>query len=564
MKSLKDLVRKNIYTLSPYSTARDEYTGNLGMFLDANESPYDDGFNRYPDPRQRDLKTEISKIKDIPTSQIFLGNGSDEAIDLCFRVFCNPGQDNIVAIDPSYGMYEVCADINDIEVRTVKLNEDFSLPAEKLISACDQNTKLLFICNPNNPTGNLYSHEDLEYIIKNTPGIVVLDEAYIDFAEEGSSMLSRIDEFPNLIILQTFSKAWGMAGIRLGLAYASEEIMGLFSKVKYPYNVNVLTQRIALEKLKKGVDKELAQILSEREIVKNALLKCSVVEKIYPSSANFLLVRVENAKELYEKFIQQGVIVRDKTSAWGCANCLRITIGTPMQNRKMLEIVKESSKAIQKQSATQQQNTSGNMSNAIANIPLPSARVAQVERMTKETKISISVDLDGNGASLISTGLDFFDHMLEQIPNHSGISLSILAEGDLQVDEHHTIEDVGIALGEAIIKALGDKKGIERYGFALPMDECDAMVLMDLGGRIDFAWDVNFTREYIGDFPTEMFEHFFQSLCSAMKCNLHIKAKGVNNHHLIEGVFKAFARTLRQAVKRDIFSGKLPSSKGVL
>lgn len=332
------LVRKNIINLAPYSTARDEYKGKLGCFLDANENPYDNGYNRYPDPRQIELKNIISKFKGVSVENMFIGNGSDEAIDICYRVFCNPGKDNAVAITPSYGMYRVAADINDVEFREVRLNGDFSLPVEKLLAKCDENTKLMFICSPNNPSGNSFPFEEMEHLISAFDGIVVVDEAYIDFAGQ-ESLLSVLPRYKNLIVLQTLSKAYGLAGLRLGLAFADAEIMTIFAKVKYPYNINISGMERAKELLKRDIASEISEIKSERKRVTEMLEKMTCVKKVFPSDANFLLVKVNDARGLYEALIEKQVIVRDRSKLEGCEDTLRITIGRPEENDKMLEVV---------------------------------------------------------------------------------------------------------------------------------------------------------------------------------------------------------------------------------
>ena len=336
MNKIESLVRPNIRVLCPYSTARDEYQGKLGIFLDANESPYPTGYNRYPDPRQKALKEQLSVIKGLPADHIFLGNGSDEAIDLVFRIFCTPGVDNAVAISPSYGMYAVAADINDIEVRNVLLGEDFSLPKKALLDACDEHTKLLFACSPNNPSGNAFETAELEDLIRSFPGIVVLDEAYADFSAKGS-LRGRLDEFPNLIILQTLSKAYGLAGLRLGMAFSNPYVIRLMSMVKYPYNINQATQELVSKALAQPIADNVATIVAQRARVAAALPAFSCVRRVYPSDANFLLVQVDDADRLYAHLIADGIIVRNRTRVPLCAGCLRITIGLPSENDRLLK-----------------------------------------------------------------------------------------------------------------------------------------------------------------------------------------------------------------------------------
>ena len=336
---IRELYRPNIRSLAPYSTARDEYRGELGIFLDANENPYDNGCNRYPDPRQRELKRRLSEIKGVAPEKIFVGNGSDEPIDLAFRVFCEPRLHNAVSIAPTYGMYKVAAAINDVPVREVPLEPDFSLDERKLLAATDGDTRLLLLCSPNNPTGNCFPRAQIERIVRTFPGIVVLDEAYIDFADT-PGLLGELDRFPNLIILQTLSKAWGMAGLRLGLAFASEEIAGLFGRVKYPYNINTLTQRAVAESLRRDISAEVAAIRAERSRLAAALAACPCIGQVYPSEGNFLLVRTAAPDLLYRELVAAGVIVRNRSRIAGCEGCLRITVGRPEENDRMLETVK--------------------------------------------------------------------------------------------------------------------------------------------------------------------------------------------------------------------------------
>lgn len=339
MRSLDELVRPNIRALKPYSTARDEYAGGtISTWLDANESPYDNGMNRYPDPHQRELKRRIACLKGVREGQIFLGNGSDEAIDLAYRIFCTPGRDNAVSIVPTYGMYRVAADINDVELREVPLGDGYTLPVDALLAACDGNTKLLWLCSPNNPTGNAFPEAEIERLVRAFDSMVILDEAYIDFAD-GPGFLPRLDEFPNLIILQTFSKAWGMAGVRLGVAFAAEPVAELMARVKYPYNINGLAQATAAERLTFDIAPQVAEIRAERRRVAEALAACEAIERVYPSDANFVLVRTSAPDRLYDALIEAGVIVRNRSRIPGCEGCLRLTIGRPEENDRLLRTV---------------------------------------------------------------------------------------------------------------------------------------------------------------------------------------------------------------------------------
>ncbi|MFT4170705.1 MAG: histidinol-phosphate transaminase [Dysgonomonas sp.] len=338
---LNRLVRKNIQSLKAYSSARDEFKGEASVYLDANENPLNGPYNRYPDPLQWKLKERVSKIKGVEVDKIFFGNGSDEPIDIVYRVFCEPGKDNVVAIDPSYGMYKVCADINNVEYRQVLLNDDYSLNADLLLKKVDGQTKLIFLCSPNNPSANILDKSEVLKVVTSFKGIVIIDEAYIDFSIE-NSWLPDLDTYPNLIVLQTFSKAWGLAAIRLGMAFASVEIISYFNKVKYPYNINILTQNFVLEELNKTSLKEewVKTLIAQREWLNNNLGQVSFVEKIYPSDANFILVKVKDANKTYNSLVEKGIIVRNRNSISLCRDCLRITVGTESENKILIESLK--------------------------------------------------------------------------------------------------------------------------------------------------------------------------------------------------------------------------------
>ena len=343
MKPLQELVRPNIWALSPYSSARDEYSGHdAHVFLDANENPYNGPLNRYPDPLQRELKALISKNKGVPESHSFLGNGSDEAIDLVYRCFTRPGIDNVVAIEPTYGMYRVCADINDVEYRPVLLDDHFQMSATKMLEAFDRYTKVIWICSPNNPSGNLIDPDEVEKVIEGFEGIVVVDEAYSDFAP-GKPFRTKLRHYPNLIVLNTMSKAWGCAAIRLGMAFASAEIIGLFNKVKYPYNVNALTQERALEMMQSPyeVEKWVKLLLQERVRVMESFSILPICQKVYPTDANFFLARMTNAPAIYDYLIREGIIVRNRSRVTLCDNCLRVTIGTKTENSQLLAALRK-------------------------------------------------------------------------------------------------------------------------------------------------------------------------------------------------------------------------------
>ncbi|OUL62640.1 histidinol-phosphate transaminase [Flavobacterium sp. AJR] len=341
---INTLVRENVKILKPYSSARDEFedfdTADM-VFLDANENPFENGVNRYPDPQQNNVKQVLAKQKGINLNQILLGNGSDEVLDLLFRAFCEPKKDNIISLPPTYGMYSVLANINDVENKEVLLSEDFQPKVDQILEAVDANTKILFLCSPNNPTGNSFSDESVVALLQNFKGLVVIDEAYIDFSKK-ESWINELDEYPNLVITQTLSKAYGLAGIRLGICYASAAVISVLNKIKPPYNVNELTQQRAGLRLKETakINTEIAAIIAQREQLLKVLLNVKFVEKIYPTEANFILVKVDDANKRYDELIAKGIVIRNRTTQPLCENCLRLTIGTEAENKKLIEALK--------------------------------------------------------------------------------------------------------------------------------------------------------------------------------------------------------------------------------
>jgi histidinol-phosphate aminotransferase len=340
--NLDKITRENVKGLSPYSSARDEYVsdGSKMVFLDANENPFENGVNRYPDPKQRTLKAVLANQKGIQEEHILLGNGSDEVLDLLFRAFCEPGIDNVITLPPTYGMYQVLSGINTIENRTVLLNTDFQPDVDAILNVVNNNSKLLFICSPNNPSGNSISAQKIKMLLENFKGLVVIDEAYIDFSTE-ESWVSKLSEYPNLVVTQTLSKAYGMAGIRLGICIASAEIIAVLNKIKPPYNVNELTQQRAMKRVsdQKSVQTEIRQIVQERKVLNETLKTIPFVEKIYPSDANFILAKVDDARLRYNQLLQKGIVVRNRTTQPLCANTLRFTVGTPEENRMLIKVL---------------------------------------------------------------------------------------------------------------------------------------------------------------------------------------------------------------------------------
>lgn len=343
MKTLEQLVRPNIWSLAPYSSARNEYSGHEAhVFLDANENPYNKPLNRYPDPLQLDLKEKLSKVKRIPANKIFLGNGSDEAIDLVYRIFCEPQKDNVVAIEPTYGMYKVCAEINNVAYNPVLLDENYQMSADKILNVCNKDTKVIWICSPNNPTGNNLDREEIIKVLTNFDGIVVIDEAYSDFSTEKPFRID-LGLYPNMIVLNTMSKAWGCAAIRLGMAFANESIIELFNKVKYPYNINLLTQQQALISLQDTfeVEKWVTTLLQERTRLIRAFSDLDQCIKIYPTDANFFLAKMTDAPTIYNYLVNEGIIVRNRHKVTLCENCLRVTVGTKTENNELLAALRK-------------------------------------------------------------------------------------------------------------------------------------------------------------------------------------------------------------------------------
>lgn len=550
MFRLDSVIRPHILNLKPYSTARDDFKGEAEIYLDANENPHGSvvhgPYSRYPDPHQRRLKKALASIRGVTPEQVFISHGSDEGIELLVRACCTPGQDAILVMPPTYSMYQISAQINDVSVIEVPLTREFSIDIAAVKAAVTPAVKVMFVCSPNNPTGTVQSLTVISELCSSFSGLIVVDEAYIDFCPE-SSAVPLLEKHPNLVILQTFSKAWGLPALRVGSLFAQPALVELLSRIKPPYNINGLSQELALSALRKVERKEqmVRQIIESRQQLVDNLGKSALVKGVEPSEANFVLARFEQPVAVYEALLREGIVVRDRSTQLFCEGGLRISVGTPYENARVLAVLAA---------------LSGEKS------ALPDAgtvRRAHIARRTNETAIMIDLDLDGSGECYISTGLGFFDHMLHQLGRHSGINLSVSVQGDLDIDEHHTVEDVGIAIGEALAQALGDKRGIERYGFTAPMDEAQASVSLDFSGRAFLVWEVEFSRERVGDLPTEMVKHFFHSLADASRLTLHVSARGENDHHIIEGTFKAFARALRMAISKT-GQESIPSTKGIL
>ncbi len=554
---LQKLVPEHIRNLQPYQSARMEnvapYANQIN--LDANELPFafedmPSDINRYPREEAQKLKEAIEAIKGLDKDQIYLSNGSDESIDLLMRCFARPGQDEVVEFAPTFGMYKVRAQANNLKAISLPLSSTFEIDPEAAMEATTPNTKMLFVCNPNNPTGNCQSRETIIHLLDHFSGLVIVDEAYVDFCPE-ESCLPLLNQYPNLVVLQTFSKAWGLAGARIGMTFASREIIAYLEKTGFPYNVGRPALDLANRALNRFAEYRMnvATIQQQRSELAQKLQALPFVEKVYPSAANFLLVKTSAAGKIYNILAQKGILVRDRSREPGCEGCLRITVGSREENNALLK-------------ALGQGNGQREKPAAVRAIDVPE-RTASVHRKTAETDIALRLNLDGKGRGSIRTGIGFLDHMLHQIARHGMVDLDVEAMGDLQVDVHHTLEDTAICLGQALKQALGNKRGIKRYGFELPMDESNAKVLMDLGGRSYLKWDVEFMGPAVGAIPSSLFSHFFRSLSEAASMNLHITARGEDDHHQVEAVFKAFARTLGMAKSRDA-SNIMPSTKETL
>ena len=550
MQWLNKKVRPEILKLAPYVSARSELADASGLIaLDANENPWVPypqtadmaQVNRYPEPQPINLLSRLATFYGVKTEQIFVGRGMDEGIELLIRVFCTAYQDNIVTTKPTFSYYKVAADIHGIETRELSIGDapDFALDLDGLIGLCDAQTKIVFLCTPNNPTGNSLSLAQIEYVLQALPETVIaIDEAYLEFSAIPSA-IALMAKYTNLVVMKTMSKAFAFAGVRLGSVLAQAEIIELIRKVMAPYPLAEPCIRVALQTLApQGLylaQQRIETLKVERERVFQALQVVTGI-KVYPSDANFLLIQVADAAKTYRELLAKGIIVRNRHK--DIANTLRVTIASHAENNLLLAAF------------------------GVGGVVSKIERSAIVVRNTNETKIIVEVNLDQTAPVVIQTGIGFFDHMLEQLGKHGGFSLKIIADGDTHIDYHHTVEDVAITLGQALKQALGNKRGINRYGFSVPMDESLASANIDLSGRGVLVYEAKFATPMIADFPVEMVEHFFYSLADSMEAAIHLKVTGENAHHQVEGLFKAFAKALQQAIA--ITSDNLPSTKGVL
>ena len=546
--------RPEIVQMKGYSSARSLAGDEAGLvYLDANECAYEPfvgarNLARYSAQQPTELQRAFCDWLDVSSRNLTITRGADEAIDCLIRGFCEPGADNIVICPPTFAMYAQSAMLQSVEVRHAPLTADFSLDPTAIAMAMDEATKLVFVCSPNNPTGNVMNAGAIANLCVACDGraLVVVDETYIEYAGEGGeagSLIPALEQFANLVILRTLSKSHAAAGIRCGCAVAAADITGVMQKVLAPYPVPQPVMSAALTILETGNQQRLAakraEVIVRRDDVITALGEIEGIIRVWPSDANFVLVEALDAAALCQRAREGGVVLRNQSHQHGVGEAVRISIGSAEEMARLLAALRGET------IASAEQN-----------------RQHEIVRKTSETAISVAVDLDRAGPISIDTGIGFYDHMLDQIAKHAGFALTLECEGDLEIDPHHSIEDCAIALGQAIRGALGDKRGIGRYGFCLPMDEALVTVALDLSGRFHLDFKADFPQPMVGDLPCDMVGHVFRSLAENMQANLHIAVTGENCHHMVEACFKGFGRALRQAIRQD--GSEMPSTKGTL
>ena len=546
--------RPEIVQMKGYSSARSLAGDEAGLvYLDANECAYEPfvgarNLARYSAQQPTELQRAFCDWLDVSSRNLTITRGADEAIDCLIRGFCEPGADNIVICPPTFAMYAQSAMLQSVEVRHAPLTADFDLDPTAIALAMDEATKLVFVCSPNNPTGNVMNADAIANLCVACDGraLVVVDETYVEYAGEGGkagSLIPALEQFANLVTLRTLSKSHAAAGIRCGCAVAAADITGAMQKVLAPYPVPQPVMNAALTILEKGNQHRLAakraEVIVRRDDVITALGEIEDIIRVWPSDANFVLVEALDAAALCQRAREGGVVLRNQSHQHGVGEAVRISIGSAEEMARLLAALRGETIA----SAAQN-------------------RQHEIVRKTSETAISVAVDLDRAGPISIDTGIGFYDHMLDQIAKHAGFALTLECEGDLEIDPHHSIEDCAIALGQAIRGALGDKRGIGRYGFCLPMDEALVTVALDLSGRFHLDFKAEFPQPMVGDLPCDMVGHVFRSLAENMQANLHIAVTGENCHHMVEACFKGFGRALRQAIRQD--GSEMPSTKGTL
>ncbi len=554
MTWLESLLRPDLLSLTAYSSARTEAGGFVpGVAIDANEFPWQPfgplaaqcQLNRYPEAQPIELRQRLAAAWNIKPDQMLLGRGSDEGIDVLIRLFCRAGVDQILICPPTYGMYKVSAATQNAEVVKVPLTKEWQLDVPAILKACTPNTKLIFIPSPNAPMGHLMRREDIIALCKGRAekSLIVIDEAYAEFSNTPEGMLGELKNYENLVVLRTMSKAHALAGERVGTVIGSPELLGQLKKILAPYPLTQTSIRAALDALSPNgliQNAERRRILNaERERMKGLLLQSPQITGVFPSTANFLLVQTKDSKAFMQQLRQFGILPRDRNSE--IPDTVRLSIGTPEENNLVLKALGI------KVAETASQLT---------------PRLYSTRRATKETAIDVTVNLDAPNFLSVDTGIGFFDHMLSQLASHGGFGLEMHCKGDLVIDQHHSIEDCALALGEALKAALGDKRGVARFGFSAPLDEAVANVVIDLSGRPYFVFTGAFPATTVGTMSSEMVPHFFRSLATAMGAAIHLTVQGENTHHMVEASFKATGRALRQAFQRE--GAAIPSTKGVL
>jgi len=554
MSWLENLMRPDLRGLAAYSSARTE-AGNFtpDVAIDANENPWPPfgplaaqaKSNRYPEPQPPALLGRMANMWGVEPERLLIGRGSDEGIDLLLRLFCRAGVDQILICPPTYGMYKVSAAVQGAEVIKVPLTKNWQLDVPAILKSCTPNTKLIFIPSPNAPMGHVMKREDILALCKARAeqSLIVIDEAYVEFTETPEGMLPELKNYANLIILRTLSKAHALAGERIGGVIGMPEVINNLRKILAPYPLTQSSIRAGLDALSangliQGAERRRL-LASERERMTRLLPQSPYVTSVYPSAANFLLVQTKDSKAFMQLLIRSGILPRDRNSE--IPNTVRLSIGTPEEDNLVLRALGI---------------------NVAASAAALTPRLFSVRRNTKETAIDVTVNLDAPDFLDIGTGIGFFDHMLAQLASHGGFGLALRCKGDLEIDQHHSVEDCALALGEALKKALGDKRGIARFGFNAPLDEALAQATVDLSGRPYFVFNGAFPAPAVGEFSSEMVPHFFRSLSTSMAAAIHITVTGENTHHMIEACFKAVGRALREAFRRE--GGNIPSTKGVL
>lgn len=543
------LIRPEIRDLPDIAPATGDGYAADAIRLDANENGYAPLLNgdlaatanRYPEPRPTDLTAAMAALYGVPPHALLVTRGGDDAIDALIRSFCRPGEDAIAVVEPTFVAYTHFARLQGARLVSIEAGPDFAFDAERLIAAVrdDGAVKLVFLCSPNNPTGDLLAPETVRTIAERLPEtLIVLDEAYIEFSE-AESLAAEAVERDNLIVLRTLSKAYGLAGARVGAAIAPPETIALVSRALPLYPLPSLSIAAALATLAPArrplIEDRIAQIVAAREAMAGQLAQSPTIRSLRSGGGNFLLLEVEDAAALAEKLRARGIRIRYLPHV--APNAVRLTIGAPAENAAALAAF------------------------GVGEVP-PAARRAEIVRETAETQIGVAVDLDAETPRRIDTGIGFYDHMLDQVAGHGGFALTVSCRGDLEIDAHHSIEDIALALGAALGKALGERRGIGRFGFALPMDEAEAQVLLDLSGRPYSRFEGRFEASHIGDYPTEMTPHIFRSIADSLGCALHVRVEGENDHHKTEACFKAFGRALRTAIRQE--GESVPSTKGTL